>query len=150
MSCYKLCWELQSYFSTFHTMMHFCHNKLLLKWKKKTPNSTIFSNHHHFAWHFSVLSSVSFLINIMFKDYIVEGQCGHVGKIWKIRKRGKILKGIILKGITGYSEKTLRCDEAQRKCCAFAVCWEKVLIKCMDWTGGGSFAKCWAFYIWKW
>lgn len=26
----------------------------------------------------------------MFKDYMADGQCGDVGKIWKIRKRGKI------------------------------------------------------------
>lgn len=60
--------------------------------------------------------------------------------IWERSQRSeKEEKCITLKDITGYSDKTVRRDEAQRKCCVFIVYWEKAPIKCMDWW---SFVDC--------
>lgn len=56
--------------------------------------------------------------------------------MWERSERSeKEGKYSILKDITGCSEKTVRCDEAQRKCCIFTVYWEKVLTKCTDFWG---------------
>lgn len=46
--------------------------------------------------------------------------------MWERSERSeKEGKYSILKDITGCSEKTVRCDEAQRKCCIFTVYWGK-------------------------
>lgn len=56
--------------------------------------------------------------------------------IWERPERSeKEGKYITLKDIAGYSEKTVRCDEAQRKCCVFIVSWKRLS------STGGSFVE---------